>query len=263
MDWSNPAASAISGGFGIVGSGLSYLFNKKLAEQQNQYNIDMWKMQNEYNSPQAQMQRFKDAGLNPNLIYGQGTSGNASSAPQMVTPEAPDFTEDMRKIGQAFNIEGLKTARANRQLAQAEASLAKVKALRAQEEQEAREVFGDNFMYNPKTGRYEFTPHDGNRANGMSPAVNYYMYKELRDDYTKNALIPYRAALLNYQKQYLAPQVTMQNYNAKNYKSAYWIGQGRQIIGGVTDILGNFMPSKWLLKGRPGSYYAPWSGNIY
>lgn len=32
-----------------------------------------WNMVNEYNSPQAQMQRFKDADLNPNLIYGQGT----------------------------------------------------------------------------------------------------------------------------------------------------------------------------------------------
>lgn len=31
-----------------------------------------------YNSPAAQMARFKEAGLNPNLIYGQGTSGITS-----------------------------------------------------------------------------------------------------------------------------------------------------------------------------------------
>lgn len=30
-----------------------------------------WNMQNEYNSPNAQMKRYKEAGLNPNLIYGQ------------------------------------------------------------------------------------------------------------------------------------------------------------------------------------------------
>lgn len=29
-----------------------------------------------YNSPKAQMQRYRDAGLNPNLIYSQGTPGN-------------------------------------------------------------------------------------------------------------------------------------------------------------------------------------------
>lgn len=34
-----------------------------------------------YNSPEAQMKRFKDAGLNPNLIYGQGTPGNVTGSP--------------------------------------------------------------------------------------------------------------------------------------------------------------------------------------
>jgi len=34
------------------------------------------KQQNAYNAPVAQMQRYRDAGLNPNLIYGQGTPGN-------------------------------------------------------------------------------------------------------------------------------------------------------------------------------------------
>lgn len=36
----------------------------------------IWERDTAYNSPQAQMQRYKDAGLNPNLIYGQGTPGN-------------------------------------------------------------------------------------------------------------------------------------------------------------------------------------------
>lgn len=42
---------------------------------------EMWNMQNFYNSPAEQMKRYADAGLNPNLIYGQGTSGNATSSP--------------------------------------------------------------------------------------------------------------------------------------------------------------------------------------
>jgi hypothetical protein len=37
----------------------------------------MWKRQNAYNTPANQMQRLKDAGLNPALMYGQGTMGNA------------------------------------------------------------------------------------------------------------------------------------------------------------------------------------------
>lgn len=34
-------------------------------------------MQNEYNSPEAMMQRFQKAGLNPNLIYGKGATTEA------------------------------------------------------------------------------------------------------------------------------------------------------------------------------------------
>ena len=45
--------------------------NLILAEYQNQWNIDQWNRENEYNSPAAQMVRYQEAGLNPNLIYGQ------------------------------------------------------------------------------------------------------------------------------------------------------------------------------------------------
>ncbi|WNK13239.1 MAG: DNA pilot protein [Microvirus sp.] len=48
--------------------------NRKFAVEQYQYQrqaaLDDWNKQNEYNSPRAQMQRFQEAGLNKNLIYG-------------------------------------------------------------------------------------------------------------------------------------------------------------------------------------------------
>lgn len=47
-------------------------------EKAYQRQIDLYNMQNEYNSPKSQMQRYQDAGLNPNLIYGQGTPGNTA-----------------------------------------------------------------------------------------------------------------------------------------------------------------------------------------
>lgn len=49
------------------------------AESQLSYErgLGAWHMQNAYNSPEAQMQRYKAAGLNPHLIYGQGSPGNA------------------------------------------------------------------------------------------------------------------------------------------------------------------------------------------
>lgn len=48
--------------------------------QQNQQQWAMWNAQNAYNTPAAQMERLKEAGLNPALVYGSGSVvGNASS----------------------------------------------------------------------------------------------------------------------------------------------------------------------------------------
>lgn len=56
--------------------------NKAEAELAYQRSVEQWNRQNMYNTPEAQMARFKAGGLNPNLIYGQGNSGNASAPPQ-------------------------------------------------------------------------------------------------------------------------------------------------------------------------------------
>jgi len=59
--------------------------NIKLAEQARQHDIAMWNAQNAYNTPAMQMQRMKEAGLNPNLVYGSGAGQTTASAP----PKAP------------------------------------------------------------------------------------------------------------------------------------------------------------------------------
>ena len=62
-----------------------YQNNWQTAENEKAYarSVEMWNMQNRYNSPTAQMSRLRQAGLNPNLVYGSGVTGNsAGSAPQ-------------------------------------------------------------------------------------------------------------------------------------------------------------------------------------
>lgn len=68
--------------------------NRDLAEYAFDRNVEMWNLQNSYNTPQSQMQRYIDAGVNPNLAVSQGTSGNATSAPQY---DAPHMTYYQRK----------------------------------------------------------------------------------------------------------------------------------------------------------------------
>lgn len=68
--------------------------NMDLAKYQHEANIEMWNMQNEYNSPEKQMFRLKKAGLNPNLVYGNGSAvGNTTSnAPQFQAPTIKPYT---------------------------------------------------------------------------------------------------------------------------------------------------------------------------
>lgn len=52
-------------------------------EKAYQRSLNMWNLQNEYNSPAQQMARIRAAGLNSNLVYGNGVTGNSSgSTPQ-------------------------------------------------------------------------------------------------------------------------------------------------------------------------------------
>lgn len=59
---------------------------KEMAEYAYEKNLEMWNRQNVYNSPEAQMARLQKAGLNPHLMYGKGTVGNATSMPQYQAP---------------------------------------------------------------------------------------------------------------------------------------------------------------------------------
>lgn len=74
---------------GAVGLGTDYLQSQLKLDQQKelaaytaarqnelneaafQRNLQQWNLENAYNSPKAQMERFAEAGLNPNVIYDQ------------------------------------------------------------------------------------------------------------------------------------------------------------------------------------------------
>ena len=82
--------------------------NIKLAREQQQFAQKMIQQQNEYNSPAAQMQRYAQAGLNPNLVYTQGNPGNQTSIPSYqraeVKPTEFHFQGDMANaVAQVYN----------------------------------------------------------------------------------------------------------------------------------------------------------------
>lgn len=264
--------SAVSGGLGLIGSGLSYVFNKKLAEQQNQYNIDMWKMQADYNSPQSQMQRYADAGLNPNLIYSQGSNGNMSQAPQMVTPQAPELSKDMQKLGEAFNIENLRTIVANRKKAQEEARIAELERFDKEDYRDAFTRLGHLYSYDDKSGKYKlYTPDQletsaftapNPRGSRIGDSFNgsAYLLNMLVDNARKAALFPSVEALNVSRKNFLQPQIHMMNYESRYQPWSYWIGNGTKVLNSI----GNLIPRmKLQFGGSRGSSYPRYSNYNY
>jgi len=92
-------ANLASQGLQAFTQGLQNRANRRFSEKMFQWEVNAnrqnWADQNAYNSPQQQMQRLKEAGLNPNLVYGNGavaTGGNIASA-NASTPQgqAPQF----------------------------------------------------------------------------------------------------------------------------------------------------------------------------
>lgn len=63
--------------------------NWRMANFQYQKNLEQWYRENEYNSPDEQMRRLRNAGLNPNLVYGTGSvSGNTTTqGPRFQAPD--------------------------------------------------------------------------------------------------------------------------------------------------------------------------------
>ncbi len=104
---------------GLAGANAGFKFISDLfgQKQQNKNNLELakysfdrsmeaWREQAEYNSPLNQLKRYQEAGLNPNLIYGQINEGNASSAPQMSAPTSGRVSS-IDLLGQYTQIQNL------------------------------------------------------------------------------------------------------------------------------------------------------------
>ena len=95
-------SSLIGGLTSLFGSKSQFKEQQKLINLQYQKNLEQWNRENEYNAPKAQMQRLSEAGLNPNLVYGNGnnTAGTAASSPSYGLAEAPNIIGEIGKVMQ-------------------------------------------------------------------------------------------------------------------------------------------------------------------
>jgi hypothetical protein len=112
------AGALLSGGAGLLGgfagnastarqNRLNREFARETYDKQRRDALADRAFENEYNSPAAQMARLKAAGLNPNLVYGNGATTNGVSTNTSQTPsyrgEAADWSNAAASVGQAAN----------------------------------------------------------------------------------------------------------------------------------------------------------------
>lgn len=113
--------SLISAGIGSAASLFGQQMNndasEKAARVAGEQAIKLWKMQADYNTPANQVARLRAAGLNPNLIYGNGSAstGNMSNAPAMTDParKSYDFSRFMDMANVLLSLKNLKAQNEN------------------------------------------------------------------------------------------------------------------------------------------------------
>lgn len=91
-------------------------FSVNMYNRQRSDSLSDWNMMNDYNSPANQMKRFKEAGLNPNLIYGHATNASASMPRQSNAPNANAESPKVNvgnSLAMVYDIEGRKLANEN------------------------------------------------------------------------------------------------------------------------------------------------------
>lgn len=138
-----PLIPLITAGASLAGNIANAISTKQTNQRQQDYNAQMydrqradaladWNMQNAYNSPSQQMQRFKEAGLNPNLIYGQMTNSPVVRSTDMKTPDfvAPKMGDLGNTLSKYFETrqQDLTIKNQEKALQLADANIAKVQA---------------------------------------------------------------------------------------------------------------------------------------
>lgn len=107
-------------------------FNSAEAEKARQFQLDMWNKTNEYNSASAQRSRLEEAGLNPYLMMNGGSAGIAqssgsstpASASSPLSMQRQDFSGLSNTLSSALQIANqTKETNANVQTLQSQKSL--------------------------------------------------------------------------------------------------------------------------------------------
>lgn len=224
----------ITGGVQAAGNIASTLIANKANKELAQYSFDMQRQmvqeQNAYNSPVQQMARYQEAGLNPSLIYGNGSSsaGNQSTIAKYDAPrmEAPPID-----LGQAVQL-SMQARQLNKALELQDAQIEREKAITRSYTEDVYAKQIKNALESELTG---FRPLGMNLSDeakaGIQASRSMRSYdlgivgQQVQQDYNRaqTALSRLNAREKDYYYNNLLPlQVKLQSLNLENmsYKNA-------------------------------------------
>jgi hypothetical protein len=173
--------------------------NKELAEYQYSKELEMWHKANEYNSPAAQMERFKAGGLNPNLVYGQGTPGNASTIPKYQAPKVDyQYRPPVDPLAMIGAYQDFRMKQAQTKAAEAEAEHApsyfgeRAKSMNYKEDKDFFGSLMDKMKWEIQSGRYG--------EEHRNTKFGHQLIKIMDDFGTKNAANEYQKSQMDFAK---------------------------------------------------------------
>lgn len=102
FQWESLLPAGVSSALNFISMFTQDMLNRRASDRQHAQNIADWKMQNEYNSPAAQMARLRQAGLNPNLIYSQLSNGQSVMNATSSHPASAAGAGDMSSVNNAL-----------------------------------------------------------------------------------------------------------------------------------------------------------------
>ncbi|QCS36011.1 minor capsid protein [Capybara microvirus Cap1_SP_87] len=127
-----PSALA-SGVLNMIGSNIQYKrqqdtlqkqmdWQEKMQDKANQFSEDIWNKQNAYNDPSAQLQRMRDAGLNP-IFYGlDGSSAGGLQSASVGSIGTPSYENPFAGASNSLDQAAMTGAKAFQAFASASAS---------------------------------------------------------------------------------------------------------------------------------------------
>lgn len=187
--------------------------NKELAYQQNEWNLQQWNRQNEYNTPFAQMQRYRDAGINPFFAASNISGGNAEG-----TLSSADLANQQPVTSPLQGQSGLMFGTAISQAAQFGTSAYydnEIKAEQAKNLQLKNAFDSQSLLERVNSLRYDNAAKKMANVvyNGSMQSLMNITKNQERQSYIKTAVdalqqvgTSYDVAMKSFQQKYLQPQ---------------------------------------------------------